>query len=387
MTKDALIDRRHFSLGAAALAASVFARAARAESWAGPSTAPIPSRLRALYDKSIVIDALASPSTWNVFYPAPGPLTAEQIDNVRKSGITAINLTVGKPGTLIETVREIGFWLRQIELHPERLLLVRRHGDIAAAKAQHKLAIIFGFQGMGMIGDDLTLIDTFADYSVKIMQLTYNDRNALGAGSSMPDKEGLSALGREGVARMNARNILVDLGHANSTTALEATRASTAPVTISHTGCRAVFDSQRNLPDPVLRAVADKGGVVGIYLMPFLGNDPVAPSKALFMRHLRHAIDICGEDHVGIGSDQSITPIDISPTYMAMVRKTAATRKAAGIGAPGEADAPITVPELNSARRIELIATELDKTKYSSRTIEKIIGGNFDQLFRTVWQA
>jgi membrane dipeptidase len=387
MTNDALIDRRHFSLGAAALAASVFAPAALAESWGSPSTAPISPRLRALYDRSIVVDALASPSTWNVFYPEPGPLTAEQIDNVRKSGITAINLTVGKPGTLIETVREIGFWLRQVELHPDRLSLVRRYGDIAAAKAQHKLAIIFGFQGMGMIGEDLTLIDTFADYSVKIMQLTYNDRNALGAGSSVPEKEGLSALGREGVARMNAHNILVDLGHANPTTALDATRASSAPVTISHTGCRAVFDSQRNLPDPVLRAVADKGGVVGIYLMPFLGNDPIAPSKALFMRHLRHAIDVCGEDHVGIGSDQSITPIEISPTYMAMVRKTAAARRAAGIGAPGEADGPITVPELNSARRIELIAAELDKARYPARTIEKIIGGNFDQLFRTVWHA
>ncbi len=387
MTNDALIDRRHFSLGAAALAASVFAPAARAESWAVPSTAPIQPRIRALYDRSIVIDALASPSTWNVFYPAPGPLTAEQLDNIRKSGLTAINLTVGKPGTLIETVREIGFWLRQIELHPDRLLLVRRHADIAAAKAQKKLAVIFGFQGMGMIGEDLTLIDTFADYSVKIMQLTYNDKNALGAGSSMPEKEGLSALGREAVARMNARNILVDLGHANPTTALDATGASSGPVTISHTGCRAVFDSQRNLPDPVLRAVAEKGGVVGIYLMPFLGNDPIAPSKALFMRHLRHAIDICGEDHVGIGSDQSITPIDISPTYMAMVRKTAAARKAAGIGAPGEADGPITVPELNSARRIELIAAELDKAKYPISTIEKVIGGNFDRLFRTVWHV
>ncbi|WP_034161470.1 dipeptidase [Sphingomonas sp. ERG5] len=387
MTNDALIDRRHFSLGAAALAASVFAPAARAESWAVPSTAPIQPRIRALYDRSIVIDALASPSTWNVFYPAPGPLTAEQLDNIRKSGLTAINLTVGKPGTLIETVREIGLWLRQIELHPDRLLLVRRHADIAAAKAQKKLAVIFGFQGMGMIGEDLTLIDTFADYSVKIMQLTYNDKNALGAGSSMPEKEGLSALGREAVARMNARNILVDLGHANPTTALDATGASSGPVTISHTGCRAVFDSQRNLPDPVLRAVAEKGGVVGIYLMPFLGNDPIAPSKALFMRHLRHAIDICGEDHVGIGTDQSITPIDISPTYMAMVRKTAAARKAAGIGAPGEADGPITVPELNSARRIELIAAELDKAKYPISTIEKVIGGNFDRLFRTVWHV
>lgn len=380
-----MLDRRGFALGAAGLTLGALAAGpARAVAAAEPV---IPTAIRALYDKAIVIDALASPDTWNVPFPPPGEMTQAKLDQVRASGITAINLTVGKPGNLAATLQEIATWLQHIERHPDYFRLVKTHADIAAAKVEKKLGIIFGFQGMGMIGDDLSLIDTCAGLWVKIMQLTYNDRNALGAGSSLPDSEGLTPLGREAVARMNARGILVDTGHANARTALDAVAASTRPITCSHTGARAVFASQRNQPDTVLRAIADKGGVVGLYLMPFLGNDPVAASRALFVRHLRHALAICGEDHVGIGTDQSITPVDISPTYMEIVRKTAAARQKAGIGAPGEGDSPIAVPDLNSARRIEIIAAELDRAKYPPRVIEKVIGGNFDRLFKEIWPA
>ncbi|WP_419815525.1 dipeptidase [Glacieibacterium sp.] len=381
MLSEFTIDRRGFGLGVLALSA-IGGRAATAA-----VTDNIPPAIRVLYSKSIVIDALASPDTWNVPYPPLAPLSRAQLDATRASGITAINLTVGKPGSFIETVREIALWTRLVEQHPDYFLLVRKHADIARAKAEKKLGLIFGFQGMQSIGADISLIDTFANLSVKIMQLTYNDRNLLGAGSSLPDTEGLTPLGREAVARMNALGIVVDTGHANMRTVLDTVAASTRPITISHTGARAVFDSQRNQPDEALRAVAQKGGVVGIYLMPFLGHDPVAASKALFIRHLQHAINVCGEDHVGVGSDQSITPVDISPAYMDIVRQTAAARQKAGIGAPGEGDSPIAVPDLNSARRMEIIAAELDRAKVPTRVVEKVIGGNFNRLFKDIWPA
>ncbi len=378
MNGNSEISRRAFTLGAAGLGLSALAGGASAAEAVSPNVA-------ALYKKSIVIDALASPDTWNVPYPPPGVLTPEKLANVRASGITAVNLTVGRPGSFVDTVKEIAIWVRHIEAHPDHFLLVKRHADIAAAKAAGKLGIIFGFQGMGMLGEDLSLIDAFDKLWVRIMQITYNDRNAFGAGGSLPDSEGLTPLGREAVARMNALGILVDTGHATPQTALDAVAASSKPITCSHTGSRTIYASQRNQPDTVLRAVAKKGGVVGIYLMPFLGRDPVSASRALFMKHLTHAIDVCGEEHVGIGSDQSITPVDISPAYMDIVRKTAEARQKAGIGAPGEADGPIAVPDLNSARRMEIIAAELDRAKYPARVIEKVIGGNFDRLFRETW--
>lgn len=379
MTENSEISRRAFTAGAAGLGLSALAGIAPA------AAETVPSAVAALYRKAIVIDALASPDTWNVPYPPPGVLTPEKLAHVRASGITAVNLTVGRPGGFEATVKEISVWLRHIAAHPDHFLLVKRHADLAAAKKAGKLGIIFGFQGMGMIGEDLSLIDTFGGLWVKIMQLTYNDKNPLGAGSSSPDSEGLTPLGREAVARMNGLGILVDTGHATPQTVIDAAAASSQPITCSHTGARAIYASQRNQTDAALRAVADTGGVVGIYLMPFLGRDPVSPSRALFMRHLTHALNLCGEDHVGIGSDQSITPVDISPAYMEIVRKTAEARQKAGIGAPGEADGPVAVPDLNSARRMEIIAAELARAKYPARVIEKVIGANFDRLFREVW--
>ena len=375
------VDRRMFT-GAMLAAATLATGAGRA------AAAVSEGAIRKLYERAIVIDGLSSPTSANVPFPPVGPLTQLQLDNIRKSGITAINYTVGKPGPLVETVKEIGFWTREIDKHPDYLRLVKTADDILVAKKEGKLGIVFGFQGMHMIGTDLELIDSFAAMSVKIMQLTYNDKNALGAGSGLPVSEGLSPLGREAVARMNSNNVLVDVSHANPRTAIEAIRASRASPTISHTGCRAIFDSQRNLPDDVLRACADKGGVVGIYLMPFLGGDPVSPSRARVIRHIEHALKVCGEDHVGIGSDLSITPIEINEEYMGYVRKTAAARKAAGIGAAsGESDGPITTPELNSARRLEMIAESLAANGHPPRLIEKVIGGNVFRLYREVWQG
>ena len=99
------------------------------------------------------------------------------------------------------------------------------------------------------------------------MQLTYNRSNALGARSSEPETRGLTDLGRQAVERLNANRILVDVAHANPRTMIDTAAASNTPITISHTGCRAVYDHQRSSPDD-LRAVADRAGG-RMYLMPF----------------------------------------------------------------------------------------------------------------------
>ena len=373
---DLAVDRRTFALGLAATTA--FGTAARATT-ATPDTA-VPAAVRKLYDRSIVIDALASPNTFNVPYPPPAPLTQAQLDNARASGITALNQTVSD-ANFIEAVRKIATWHGEIARHPDYLRLVTSRRDIDAAKREGRMGVILGFQGLDMIGTDLSLIDTFLDLSVTIMQLTYNRSNALGAGSSEPETRGLTDLGRQAVERLNANRILVDVAHANPRTMIDTAAASKTPITISHTGCRAVYNHQRSSPDEALRAVTDRGGVVGLYLMPFLGQDPKSASRALFLRHLQHALKLCGEDHVGIGSDQSTTPVDISPEYMKFVATINAQRTAAGIATPLEAEGPVTVPELNASRRIELIASDLASAGYPARVVEKVIGGNFHRLY------
>jgi membrane dipeptidase len=382
-----MLDRRSLLTGAVATAAAApGASRAAASADAGPTAmraAATGDKLGPLYDRSIVIDCLSSPTSTNVPIPPPGPLTPAQLANARQSGITALNLTVNK-NDFAPTVRQIAFWQNEIEAHPEHLLQVRTHADIVRAKRELKLGLILGFQGADCIGDDLALLELFRGLGVRIIQLTYNIRNRLGDGSLVSENHGLTPFGHEVVGRLNDLRIVVDLSHSGRQTTYEGLMASKRPPIISHTGCRAVYDHPRNQDDRQLKACADQGGVVGIYLMPFLGGDPDRPSRALLLRHIEHALNVCGNDHVGIGSDLSINPIEETPEYLKFVLETNAKRKAAGISAPRE-DMPVYTPDLNKPRRLEMIADGLSARGIPTFVIEKVIGGNFSRVFREVW--
>lgn len=378
-----LTDRRAVMSGALAMAAAGAAQS-QVPAPVPPALKPT-GKLRGLYEKALVVDCLSGPSSTNVPLPPVGPLTPDQLANVRASGITAINLTCSRDG-YAGSVKTLAFWLKEIEKHPQYLMNVRTHADLLRAKAEKKLGLIFGFQGADPIGDDIALLDVFDGLGVKVVQLTYNDRNRLGDGSLVQENKGLTPFGREVVARLNDLRIVVDLSHSGTQTAYEGLMASKRPPIISHTACRAVYDHPRSQTDKVLKACADQGGVAGMFLMPFLGGDPVYPTRALLLRHIDHALKLCGEDHVGVGSDLSINPIAATPEYMAFVLKTQAQRAARGVSAPRE-DMPVFTPELNSPRRIELIAEGMDQAGHPTRVIEKVIGGNFARVFKEVWGA
>ena len=141
----------------------------------------------------------------------------------------------------------------------------------------------------------------------------------------------------------------------------------------------------RNEDSGVSAVIRQMVQVVGIYLMPFL-NASGPPTAEDVLVHLEHALDVCGEDHVGIGSDQGIVPLDVSGDFQAAFERVSAQRTAAGIAAPREDTIPY-VPELNHPRRMETIAEMMASRGHSARVIEKVIGTNFLRLFEEVWGA
>jgi membrane dipeptidase len=336
-----------------------------------------------LYERSIVIDALANPGSMNVSWPPRGPLSQKQRDAIASSGITAINVTVSAD-TFEATTRNIALWQGEADRYPTLLSIIRRHGDIARAKKEKTLALILGFQNTEMIERELARLDVFHRLGVRIIQLTYNDRNLLGDGCLEPGDAGLSSLGRQVVAQMNALGIAVDLSHCGTRTTADGIAASTRPPLITHSGCREVYRHPRSKEDRELKAMADKGGVVGIYFMPFIGPGPGAPTIEMLMRQIDHAIKVCGADHVGIGSDLSTTPIDETPEYLREHKTFVEGRAKRGISAPDE-ERPLFIPELNHPRRIEGVVRAMTQRKYSSDVIEKVIGGNFHRVFKETW--
>jgi membrane dipeptidase len=335
------------------------------------------------YDSTMVVDFLASPGPFNTPLKVDR-LTPEMLRNAASSGITAVNLTIG--GRTVEDVfRDIGKWERDIRANPDVLMNVRSYADLQAAKAARKLGLIYGFQDGVAIGSDLSRVQLYHSFGLRIVQLTYNVRNEFGDGCLQPENGGLTPLGRELVAELNARRIIVDLGHCGQRTTAETIETSKVPVAISHSACRALVDVPRSKRDEELRRMADRGGVVGIYLMPFL-TSRCQPTADDLVRHIEHALKVCGEEHVGIGSDLSITPHVVDDAYRRSHRVFVEGRMKAGIAAPGEdPEVPMFVSDLNSPRRMELIADRLLARGHSESRVERIIGGNFARLMKDVW--
>lgn len=339
------------------------------------------------YKDAIVIDSLGGPG----IYAADdfAPLSAAAIEDVRASGLTVANLTVSGVGSYArdydETIKNIAYWNAQIAAHPDRLMQVRHAGELNTAKRDGKLGLIYGFQDATPLAEDLDRVDLFLNLGVRIFQLTYNRRNLVGDGCLESGNAGLSEFGRKFVARLNERKALVDLSHAGERTTLEAIESSKVPIAISHTGCAALAPYPRNKTDNELRKLAEKGGYVGIYLMPFLRSKG-QPMAADLIAHIEHALDICGEDHVGIGSDGVISPVEVTPEFKKKFAEEVNDRRKRGISAPGEDPNVYTfIPDLNRADRFERIAELLSARKHSDARIAKILGGNFARLLNTVW--
>lgn len=335
------------------------------------------------YERAIAIDCLASPGPFNTPDATANPLSAEMVANAKTSGITAVNLTVSSAPNVADTFRDMGYWERELQAHPDVLMKIYSVADLRRAKETRRLGLIYGFQNASMLEGDASNLDVFQRFGVRIIQLTYNDRNLLGDGCLEPANAGLSRHGRDVVARMNELRMLVDLSHCGLQTTADGIATSSRPVAITHSGCRGVFDHPRSKSDDILRLLANKGGVIGIYMMPFI-NAQGQPMAADLVKQIEYAVKVCGEDHVGIGSDLSITPHVVNAEYEAKHRRFVEGRKVRGIAAPREEDF-MFVKDLNLPRRLEMIADQLQSRGHSAARIEKIIGANWLRLFGEVW--
>jgi membrane dipeptidase len=311
--------------------------------------------------------------------------------DARASGLTAVNITLGYTmgdmPPFEHTVHELDVWDSIIAARPADLIHVRTVGDIYKAKRGGQVGIIYGFQNGEAIGGDPGRIEMFGRRGVRVIQLTYNQANHIGDGSMAAGNRGLTAFGRQVVEGLNDSAIMVDLSHSGERTCLEAAAVSSQPVSINHTGCRALTDLPRNKTDEELRLVASRGGFVGIYFMPFLNISGHARAADV-VEHIDHAVNVCGEDHVGIGSDGSVTSIDDLDAYRATLAEHVALRQAAGVSAAGErADTLPFVIDLRGTGQFYELIRLLEQRGYRESRIEKILGANFADYARRVWAS
>jgi membrane dipeptidase len=332
-----------------------------------------------LYRNAFVLDCNALESIGHQFDEAG------RFEALAESGVTAVKTTLGgASGTFEETVADIAAAQALIEKDPESFMKVRHHSDLERAKTENKLAVIFSFEAASMLEDKPARIDLFRKLDVLIMQLSYNHTTPFGTGCLDGETGGVTELGRKAIARMNELGVALDLSHSNTRSTAEGIALSAKPPMITHAGCRAVFHHPRNKRDEEMKALADKGGVMGIYMLPFLTPENRQPMLADYMQHLTHALKVCGEDHVGIGTDTAFFIVD-GAELQALAEEAEARRKQ-GVGSPGE-NRPPWIPDLNTPRKLERVAEALLKHGYSARIAEKVLGLNFSRALREIWTA
>ncbi len=186
-----------------------------------------------------------------------------------------------------------------------RLSVVRTARDLAAFETKHSsdktaVAAFIGVEGAHALAGDLSNLDRLYDAGVRMMAPTHFFDTEIGGSAHGVSRSGLTPLGREWVARMEAKKMVIDLAHASPATLDDVLKIATRPVVVSHTGVRGTCDNQRNLKDAQLAAISANGGVIGIgvWETAVCGGDAHAVARAI-----AHAINVAGFEHVALGSD------------------------------------------------------------------------------------
>lgn len=317
----------------------------------------------------LVIDG-CNPSRWD----APDVLA-----HLVEGRVSAINATIAIWEGYAETLDEIARWRRRFSSFSEFIRPVTSVADILAAQSEGRTGVILGWQNVAPIENDLERLVVFRDLGVRIVQLAYNVRNLIANGCYEPHDEGLSLFGVKAVHRMNDLGILIDLSHVGDRSTRHAIDESRHPVAFTHAQLREFYDTPRNKPAELVRALVARGGVVGANAFPqFLPGEWDADLSA-YIDGIERLIEVAGIDGVGIASDFCEGH---GPEFWQYLGRIHGTTPHWDIKAP---PGHPTVTGLRGAVDMPLIGAALRGRGYSNDDVAKVTGGNFLRLFGEVW--
>ena len=322
--------------------------------------------------------------------------TRGQVDipRMRDGGVTGVFFAVYTSptrNTELESVKAaleiIDATRREVSRFPDEVALATSSGEIEAANRSGRIAIVLGVEGGHMINSSLAVLRTLYELGARYLTLTHS-KNTPWAGSSGSDDDiGLSEFGRSVIHEMNRLGMMVDISHVSDKTFWDVLDTSVAPIIASHSAARALASHKRNMTDEMIRAMADKGGVIHInYYNVFLDDGYAQRSRAwneanqnsrwsdgdartrakleaigrvpfdTLLDHFDHAVQIAGIDSVGLGSDFD--------------------------GVDGE------LPDgMEDISQVQNIADGLAKRNYSDDQIEKVLGANSLRVLREIESA
>jgi membrane dipeptidase len=314
-----------------------------------------------LHKEAVIVDSLNA-----------SVMSDEYFRKLQKGGVTATNYTIAMMHNMSETIKRILDMQDMIAGENKTVVLGTTAEDILRAKREGKTAILLGFQNIQPLENDLRLLKLYHYLGVRIIQLSYHFRNAAADGGGERIDSGLSLFGISLIEEMNRLGMVVDLAHVGKQSVLEAVETSEDPVIASHSNPRALVDAHQNKTDEEIKAMAEKGGVIGVTAFPrLISKNPDETTLDNLLDCVDYVVKLVGANHVGIGLDLAEGWAEYPPTRMSLMK----------------IDGRIYVypREIESVTKFPNITKGLIERGYSDAETKKILGENFLRVFKKVF--
>jgi len=337
--------------------------------------ADLKAQAKEILGDAIVIDGMGG----SVVHPTPNVADGTYEEKLVSYGWTAMNSTlVSEPSytppyeDVLKAVNENYLYF---EMSP-KARFVEHASDIVEAKKNGQLAVILGLQSPSFIDQDRSRVRIMHKLGLRILQMTYMERNYLGDGCLEFENRGLTHFGVQIVRDCNRLGIVLDCSHVGINTTIDTARYSAQPILISHTAVRALVDNPRSVTDEQIKAVAEKGGVIGMTPLATLIRTDQQPTVDDYVNHFDYVINLVGPDHIALGTDMfdGKTKANwVTPLYYPEVSGKSSYSNRRVIGFSNKSD-------------LRNLVEAFLRKGYNRELILKILGGNFLRVFQQVWR-
>lgn len=348
----------------------------------GQSMQEYSARAVELVGRSLVIDMVSfltyNPQTFRTWIGRPDSFTEKEWEPFRTSGNNVFCHSVGLPSyeAGIEWFAKLNGFLASRHRFFTRIDSGR---DLETVKESGKLGMLLGLQNSDHFRtpDD---VKAFHGLGQRVSQLTYNEQNRIGSGSTERVDGGLSDFGVSVIERMNGVGMAIDVSHCGDRTTLDSFEMSKKPVLITHANCRALVEHPRCKQDEAIREMAKSGGVMGITNLRNFVRDREPTTIEHVLDHYDHVAKLVGVEHVGVGSDADLDGYDDLPPEV-LARAKSRFKKSYGFREKAD------IEGLDHPMRIYDLTEGLIRRGYRDHDIELILGGNFKRALSGIWSV
>lgn len=266
--------------------------------------------------------------------------------------------------------------------HQDLVYVARTVDEVLAAKPSGRIAFVAALEAATAIENEVDRVDILYGLGVRCLGIAYSEANALGSGLRERRDGGLTDLGREVVRRMNRLGMTIDVAHCGDQTSLDTIAASEKPIFITHAGARSLWNTPRMKPDSVIKACAERGGVIGIEAAPHTTLTERHPEHSLesVMEHVAYCVELVGADHVALGPDTLFG--DHVALHHAFAAQLSIGRVHAGVRFT---EVPYVAGMENPGEAMRNAIRWLIQHGYGDDAVAKLAGGNVIRVLRETW--